>query len=169
MKAHVWKVTSVLIGVGAVIGAVAGMASLIPVAVQQRLAPTPDDGLVGPLSSWLGLSGGLGAATGAVVGPLLGLALLRSAPLWRVVLEPATGAIAGGMLGWLVVRDDGLLQLFGSQALVWCSALGALLAALSLKWRYRFAIAASEGQLAVQSGAITGTESAPARHLPPAI
>ena len=137
MNARVWKVTGSLAATGAVVGAVAGMAALIPVALQNHFASTPDDGLVGPLSSWLFLSGGIGAATGAIAGPILGMGLLRSVALWRVVLEPAVGAIAGGMAGWLVIRNDRLLQLFGPTTLVWCSALGALLAGLFLRWRYR--------------------------------
>lgn len=89
------KITSTLVGIGALGGAAAGLALTYLGNVISGYHITPGLGVY----AWnMGIMGGLGA----VFGPPLAWTLLRRVPLWRTLTEPALAGIGGSVVAMLL-------------------------------------------------------------------
>mgnify|MGYP006951306956 CR=1 FL=1 len=93
------RVAFALVAAGALLGALCGLVALAPLALQQWLGPTPDDGFVSA-RELVAHAAGIGAACGAPLGPALALGLLRAVPLWRVAAALLLGAAGGTLAVW---------------------------------------------------------------------
>jgi MFS family permease len=120
------KITSALVGGGAVCGAVAGAALTY---LGNVISGYPIPPTVGVYATNAGLFAGLGA----ILGPPLVWSMLRTVPLWRALAEPAAAALVVGVLTMVLAPS-----LF--VAAVPAAALGA---ALRLRWAFGNAESAS--------------------------
>lgn len=89
------KITSTLVGIGALGGAAAGLALTYLGNVISGYPITPGIGVY----AWnMGIMGGLGA----VFGPPVAWTMLRRVPLWRTLTEPALAGIGGSVVAMLL-------------------------------------------------------------------
>lgn len=102
----VLRITVLLVGLGAVVGALAAI-PLTWVGKVVSGAPPAD------LANYLWNIRAFGIM-GAMFGPLLAWSSLRAVPLWRAALEPAIGAVVGAALGMMTGSDS--LFLLGAAA-----------------------------------------------------
>jgi len=127
-------VTAALAATGGVAGAVCGLATLLPVIVLRWWRPALVDAALSP-ADLAPMCAAIGAIVGAVVAPILGLGLLRAAPLWRVLLQPSIGALIGSMAGcvWMLIGHAPL----GVDTPLAAGALGAMVSSAVLRSHYR--------------------------------
>ena len=107
--------------------------AFIPLAIQQAYWPTRDDGLIGSAMSWLPITMGVGATVGGIIGPGVSLTLLRSIPLWRILLIPTSAAIAGMFASWALFRLRVLPEALIVFSPLWLPVAAAVAAALWLR------------------------------------
>jgi len=78
----------------------------------------------------------VGAPLGALAAPLMGLSVLRRAPLWRVLLVPVVGALAGLTLGLLLSPGVARLPLRPLAIVLAAGGMVAGSAVVSIKWHH---------------------------------
>jgi hypothetical protein len=126
-------VIALLVILGAAAGALCGALAVIPLAVQQAYWPTGDDGLVGSAVSWLPITMGVGATIGGLVGPLVSLTMLRSIPLWRILVIATSAAIAGVFGSWILLQFMRLPEPLRAWSPLWLPVAAAVVAAIWLR------------------------------------
>jgi hypothetical protein len=89
-----WQVTAALSAIGVVAGAIAAVV-LTKLGNVIAGAPHPPPIVV---YTW---NVGAFAVMGAVFSPVIAWSMLRRAPLWRAVVEPALGGVVGTVIGML--------------------------------------------------------------------
>lgn len=124
-----------LVVLGAAAGALCGALAVIPLAIQQAYWPTGDDGLIGSAASWLPITMSVGAAVGSLLGPAVSLTLLRTIPLWRILLIPTAAAIVGTFASWSLFRVRLLPTTVTTFSPLWLPAALAIAASIWLRWR----------------------------------
>jgi hypothetical protein len=129
MRHRSLAVTFTLILAGALVGAGCGLLALLPIPLLHALHPTPDDALV-TASDVAPLAVAAGAALGGVLAPIFAWGLLRRAPIWRLMLEPAAGTVFGSLAGW-ALGFRGWIP--GIPGFLGCALLGAFVAGLRLR------------------------------------
>ena len=120
MNTRVLAVTAVLALLGGLAGALGG--SLIGLGVLLFVGGAPSWEIIRGVFT---TAGAIGSGVGFVAGPVLSWTLLRRAPIWRAILEPALGA---GLAASVAFPFD--IHFF---AVIGASLLGATLAALRLR------------------------------------
>jgi hypothetical protein len=117
--ARVALVTTGLVGVGALFGAVAGT---IAVAISLTI-----DGLQSLIAAaYLGAL--FGAPLGGIAAPILGWSLLRRVPLGKMFVGCAAGTIIGGVIGFMLSTSLGDIMIGGlGGALLGCLGLAVIL------------------------------------------
>ena len=121
----------VVLGAGA--GALCGALAVIPLAIQQAYWPTRDDGLVGTAASWLPITMSVGATVGGLLGPAVSFALLRTIPLWRILVIGTGSAIAGVFASWALFRVRVLPTVLTTFAPLWLPSAAAVVALIWLR------------------------------------
>lgn len=127
------EVLVMLVVLGAAAGALCGALAVIPLAIQQAYWPTRDDGLIGSAMSWLPITMGVGATVGGIIGPGVSLTLLRSIPLWRILLIPTSAAIVGMFASWALFRLRVLPEALIVFSPLWLPVAAAVVAAIWLR------------------------------------
>jgi len=127
------RVLVLLLVLGAIVGALCGALAVIPLAIRQAYWPIRDDALIGSATSWLPITMGVGATVGGIVGPSVSLALLRSIPLWRILLIPTSAAIVGMFASWALFRFRVLPQTLTNFSPLWLPVAAAVAAAIWLR------------------------------------
>lgn len=111
---RILTVTLLLIGSGAVFGAVLGVFAMAFIALvsggPRWLAET---------STFFDTGAAFGACVGAVLAPAAGWLLMRHVPLWRAIGETALGTVTGVVLGFFLGR-------FSSFGALWPIGLGVI-------------------------------------------
>ncbi len=117
--ARVALVTTGLVGVGALFGAVAGT---IAVAISLTI-----DGLQSLIAAaYLGAL--FGAPLGGIAAPILGWSLLRRVPLGKMFVGCAAGTIIGGVIGFMLSTRLGDIMIGGlGGALLGCLGVAVIL------------------------------------------
>jgi MFS family permease len=126
-------VIALLVALASLAGAVTGVLVLLVVGLVFA------GGNASLAANWnaLSASAGLGAAAGAVTGPLIAFIFLRRVPLWRATIETAGAAGVGAALGMAITPE--LLDRYTGVPYGWVygGLLFAILAALRLRHAYR--------------------------------
>lgn len=133
MNLRAARVLALLVVLGAAAGALCGALAVIPLAIQQTYWPTGDDGLIGSAVSWLPTTMSLGAAVGSLFGPAVSLTLLRTIPLWRILLIPTAAAIAGMFASWALFHFRFLPDVLTVFSPLWLPPAAAVAASLWLR------------------------------------
>lgn len=124
--------TAVLIGLGAVLGALTGIGCLLLLGLPAIRELTLHE--LGKMILWGTL---VGAPLGALSGPVLGWLLLRRVPVKRTLLYAPIGSLLGSLAGLLVGWLRGpIADGVGIAYLVGGAVVGVVLAAVVLKARF---------------------------------
>ena len=94
---RVVAVTLGLVGIGAILGAIAGAAAFTVASAPSLLT----DGIQGFGGDLLFASLFFGVPLGAISAPVLAWALLRRVPLGRMFVWSVAGTVVGGVAGWI--------------------------------------------------------------------